>query len=169
MQQRGTGVIDCAAALFEARFTTVTNKVVAPATANHVCLPAVAPATFCPPTPHTHTPQQAKTSIPGLGKPITAVDVTYDGRWVLATTDDYLMVVKTCFEEEGEGASWVHAQQGGRGRGGHPQPASLRRVDGASWVHACMDGAQQGRRERGHRGAKGCGGGGGEEATSPTS
>lgn len=56
MQQRGTGVIDCAAALFEARFTTVTNKVVAPATANHVCLPAVAPATFCPPPPHTHTP-----------------------------------------------------------------------------------------------------------------
>jgi WD40 repeat protein len=44
---------------------------------------------------------QAKTSIPGLGKPITAVDVTYDGRFVLATTDSYLMVVKTTWEQNG--------------------------------------------------------------------
>lgn len=44
---------------------------------------------------------QARTSIPGLGKPITAVDVTYDGRWVLATTDDYLMVVKAAFVDKG--------------------------------------------------------------------
>ncbi len=42
---------------------------------------------------------QAKTSIPGLGKPITAVDVTYDARWILATTDDYLIVVKTTFDD----------------------------------------------------------------------
>ncbi|KAF6261436.1 VID27 cytoplasmic protein-domain-containing protein [Scenedesmus sp. NREL 46B-D3] len=49
---------------------------------------------------------QAKTSIPGLGKPITAVDVTYDGAWVLATTDDYLMVVKASFsDEDGKGRS----------------------------------------------------------------
>jgi hypothetical protein len=45
---------------------------------------------------------QAKTSIPGLGKPITAVDVTFDGRWILATTDDYLMVVKASFNDDGE-------------------------------------------------------------------
>lgn len=45
---------------------------------------------------------QAKTSIPGLGKAITSVDVTYDGNWVLATTDDYLMVVKTSFEDDGK-------------------------------------------------------------------
>lgn len=44
---------------------------------------------------------QAKTTIPGLGKPITAVDVTYDGNWVLATTDDYLMVVKTSYTDAG--------------------------------------------------------------------
>jgi hypothetical protein len=58
----------------------------------------------------THTSAallQAKTSIPGLGKPITAVDVTYDGAWVLATTDDYLMVVKASFsDEDGEGMRW---------------------------------------------------------------
>lgn len=57
---------------------------------------------------------QAKTSIPGLGKPITSVDVTYDGRWVLATTDDYLMVVKTCFEEEGRERSAFTDRGGGR-------------------------------------------------------
>lgn len=41
---------------------------------------------------------RANTSIPGLGAPITSVDVTYDGKWVLATTDHYLMVVKTVFK-----------------------------------------------------------------------
>lgn len=40
---------------------------------------------------------KAQTSIPGLGAPITAVDVTYDGKWVVATTDDYLLVIKTIF------------------------------------------------------------------------
>lgn len=41
---------------------------------------------------------RANTAIPGLGGPITAVDVTYDGKWVLATTKNYLMVVKTTFK-----------------------------------------------------------------------
>jgi hypothetical protein len=45
---------------------------------------------------------QAKTTIEGIGKGITAVDVTYDGKWVLATTDDYLMVVKTTYQSAGE-------------------------------------------------------------------
>jgi len=40
---------------------------------------------------------KANTAIPGLGAPITAIDITYDGKWVLATTDKYLMVVKTTF------------------------------------------------------------------------
>ena len=39
---------------------------------------------------------RANTSIPGMGAPITSVDVTYDGKWVVATTDHYLMVVKVC-------------------------------------------------------------------------
>jgi WD40 repeat protein len=54
------------------------------------------------------TLSQAKTSIPGLGKPITSVDVTYDGRYVLATTDDYLLLVKTTWMEGGElgGSCW---------------------------------------------------------------
>lgn len=46
---------------------------------------------------------QAKTSIPGLGLPVTNVDVTYDGKWVLATTRSYLMVVKTAYKDKGSG------------------------------------------------------------------
>jgi hypothetical protein len=57
---------------------------------------------------------QAKTSIPGLGKPITAVDVTYDGNWVLATTDDYLMVVKTSFESDGKQCNGFTEKGGGK-------------------------------------------------------
>eukprot|EP00798_Chlamydomonas_sp_ICE-L_P024533 gene24531-10138_t len=43
---------------------------------------------------------KAQTAIPGLGAPITAIDVTYDGKWVVATTDHYLMVVKTTFTSD---------------------------------------------------------------------
>ena len=46
---------------------------------------------------------QAKTAIPGLGAPITAVDVTYDGKWALATTNKYLMVVKTSYKDKESG------------------------------------------------------------------
>ena len=42
--------------------------------------------------------QISKTNIPGLGLPITAIDVTYDGGWVLATTDNYLMVINASFK-----------------------------------------------------------------------
>lgn len=43
--------------------------------------------------------QIAKTSIPGLGAPIDHIDVTYDGRWVLATTKSFLIVLKTIYKE----------------------------------------------------------------------
>ncbi|KAK9906793.1 hypothetical protein WJX75_008166 [Coccomyxa subellipsoidea] len=45
---------------------------------------------------------RANTAIPGLGAPISAVDVTYDGKWVLATTRNYLMVVKTTYKDAKE-------------------------------------------------------------------
>ncbi len=41
---------------------------------------------------------RANTAVPGLGAPITSVDVTYDGKWILATTKSYLMVVKTIYK-----------------------------------------------------------------------
>lgn len=46
---------------------------------------------------------QAKTSIPGLGLPITSIDVTFDGKWVLATTKSYLMVMKTTYRDPTSG------------------------------------------------------------------
>ncbi|KAH0683991.1 hypothetical protein KY285_022464 [Solanum tuberosum] len=41
--------------------------------------------------------RQAKTAFPGLGSPITHVDVTYDGKWILGTTDSYLILICTLF------------------------------------------------------------------------
>jgi hypothetical protein len=43
---------------------------------------------------------QAKTAFPGLGSPITHVDVTYDGKWVLATTDTFLILISTSFKDK---------------------------------------------------------------------
>ena len=43
--------------------------------------------------------KQAKTSFPGLGQPITSIDVTHDGKWVLATTDTYLLLLHTCVRD----------------------------------------------------------------------
>ncbi|KAG0470446.1 hypothetical protein HPP92_017146 [Vanilla planifolia] len=42
----------------------------------------------------------AKTAFPGLGSPITHVDVTYDGKWVLGTTDTYLILICTIFKDK---------------------------------------------------------------------
>ncbi|KAJ8763503.1 hypothetical protein K2173_002386 [Erythroxylum novogranatense] len=44
--------------------------------------------------------RQAKTAFPGLGSPITHVDVTYDGKWVLGTADTYLILICTLFTDK---------------------------------------------------------------------
>ncbi|KAJ0009930.1 hypothetical protein Pint_34413 [Pistacia integerrima] len=44
--------------------------------------------------------RQAKTAFPGLGSPITHVDVTYDGKWVLGTTDTYLILICTLYTDK---------------------------------------------------------------------
>ncbi|KAG2451790.1 hypothetical protein HYH02_003568 [Chlamydomonas schloesseri] len=65
---------------------------------------------------NSKTLTQAKTSIPGLGAPITAIDVTYDGKWVLATTDHYLMLVKTTYiDDKGRPSNGFESRMGGRG------------------------------------------------------
>jgi hypothetical protein len=65
----------------------------------------------------------AKTSIPGLGAPITAVDVAYDSKWVLATTNKYLMVVKTQFRDKaGRETNGFQARMGAQA----PAPRLLR-------------------------------------------
>jgi len=46
---------------------------------------------------------KAKTAFPGLGSPITSIDVSFDGKWVLATTDTYILVISTaCRNTKGE-------------------------------------------------------------------
>ncbi|CEO98325.1 Vacuolar import/degradation Vid27 C-terminal domain-containing protein [Plasmodiophora brassicae] len=43
--------------------------------------------------------KRAKTLLPGLGHAITAVDVSADGQWLLATTDRYIMLVSTLLDD----------------------------------------------------------------------
>ena len=43
--------------------------------------------------------RQAKTSFPGLGSPITHIDVTYDGKWILATTSTCLVLLHTVLKD----------------------------------------------------------------------
>lgn len=44
--------------------------------------------------------RMAKTAFPGLGSPITHVDVTFDGKWILGTTDTYLILICTIFKDK---------------------------------------------------------------------
>ncbi|BBM99391.1 hypothetical protein MPTK1_1g20970 [Marchantia polymorpha subsp. ruderalis] len=48
----------------------------------------------------TTSMRMAKTAFPGLGSPITHVDVTYDGKWILATTDTYMILISTLFKDK---------------------------------------------------------------------
>ncbi|CAN7047631.1 unnamed protein product [Brassica oleracea var. botrytis] len=44
--------------------------------------------------------RMAKTAFPGLGSPVTHVDVSYDGKWILGTTDTYLVLICTLFTDK---------------------------------------------------------------------
>ncbi|KAG2273156.1 hypothetical protein Bca52824_067711 [Brassica carinata] len=46
------------------------------------------------------TLNKAKTAFPGLGAPLTHVDATYDGKWIVGTTDTYLIVISTLFTDK---------------------------------------------------------------------
>ncbi|KZV48082.1 dem protein [Dorcoceras hygrometricum] len=48
----------------------------------------------------TSSMRQAKTAFPGLGSPITHMDVTYDGKWILGTTDTYLIIICSLFSDK---------------------------------------------------------------------
>lgn len=43
--------------------------------------------------------KNAKTALPPLGDPITGIDVTADGRWIVATTRTYLLLIDTLIGE----------------------------------------------------------------------
>ncbi|KAL5714171.1 Protein cypro4 [Ranunculus cassubicifolius] len=59
--------------------------------------------------------RQAKTAFPGLGLPITHVDVTYDGKWILGTTDTYLVLVCTMFtDKDGNTKNGFNGRMGNR-------------------------------------------------------
>jgi len=59
--------------------------------------------------------KQAKTAFPGLGSPITHVDVTYDGKWILATTDTYMILISTLFKDkDGKVKTGFSGRMGGK-------------------------------------------------------
>ncbi|GLJ42013.1 hypothetical protein SUGI_0869900 [Cryptomeria japonica] len=59
--------------------------------------------------------RQAKTAFPGLGSPITHVDVTYDGKWILGTTDTYLILISTVFtDKDGKAKTGFTGRMGNR-------------------------------------------------------
>lgn len=62
----------------------------------------------------TTTMRVAKTSFPSLGSPITHIDASFDGKWVVAVTDTYLMVFSTTFKDkDGREKSGFGARMGG--------------------------------------------------------
>ena len=88
--------------------------------------------TFC----NCQCDMQAKTAFPGLGSPITHVDVTYDGKWVLATTDTYLMLISTVFKDkDGKSKTGFSGRMGSKSAA--PRLLKLLPVD------SCRDGKQQ--------------------------
>ncbi|XP_028806794.1 protein CYPRO4 [Neltuma alba] len=59
--------------------------------------------------------RQAKTAFPGLGSPITHVDVTFDGKWVVGTTDTYLVLICTLFtDKDGKTKTGFSGRMGNR-------------------------------------------------------
>lgn len=65
--------------------------------------------------------QISKTNIPSLGAPIDHIDVTYDGRWVVATTKSFLIVLKTIYSENGKELCGFTSRLGARA----PKPRLL--------------------------------------------
>ncbi|KAL5074773.1 hypothetical protein RYX36_013757 [Vicia faba] len=59
--------------------------------------------------------RQAKTAFPGLGSPVTHVDVTFDGKWIVGTTDTYLVVICTLFtDKDGNSKTGFAGRMGNR-------------------------------------------------------
>uniref|UniRef100_A0A6N2MJ49 Uncharacterized protein n=1 Tax=Salix viminalis TaxID=40686 RepID=A0A6N2MJ49_SALVM len=63
----------------------------------------------------TNSMRQAKTAFPGLGSPITHVDVTFDGKWILGTTDTYLILICSLFtDKDGKTKTGFNGRMGNR-------------------------------------------------------
>ncbi|KAF8405032.1 hypothetical protein HHK36_009928 [Tetracentron sinense] len=99
--------------------------------------------------------RQAKTAFPGFGSPITHVDVTFDGKWILGMTDAYLILICSLFaDKDGKTTTGFSGRMGNRNSA--PRSLKLTPLDshlaGAnnmfhggqfSWV-LCMNGVPPG-------------------------
>ena len=86
-----------------------------------------------------YTFTNAKTQVPGLGLPITSIDVSFDSRYIVATTDKYLIVLQTFFKDDkGVNTNGFQSQMGAK----TPPPKLLRLTDDDQRkvvrAHACL-------------------------------
>ncbi|KAK3248055.1 hypothetical protein CYMTET_42467 [Cymbomonas tetramitiformis] len=96
---------------------------------------------------------RAKTSFPGLGSTITDIDVTFDGKWVLATCDAYILLVSTAFRNKNGSLTTGFTHPMGANmpapRMLKLDPADAQRMHGASFQHARFTWVtEQGKHER---------------------
>eukprot|EP00478_Filoreta_tenera_P000744 GABV01000749.1.p1 GENE.GABV01000749.1~~GABV01000749.1.p1 ORF type:complete len:359 (-),score=105.42 GABV01000749.1:47-970(-) len=66
--------------------------------------------------------KRAKTLLPGLGDPVLGIDVTEDGRWIVATTLTYLLVVPTSIPDDSKDRTGFDVGMGNKNK---PQPFKL--------------------------------------------
>lgn len=74
--------------------------------------------------------KRAKTHLPGTGDPIIGVDVTKDGRWILATTRTYLLVIPARLPNGSLGFNTPMGKDKPQPRRLQIKPADLRRIGG---------------------------------------
>jgi len=72
--------------------------------------------------------QIAKTALPGMGEPINSLDVSNDGKWVLATCQTYLLLIPT---ECNSGKLGFDQRMGAEKP--NPKKLTLRPTDRAKW------------------------------------
>lgn len=79
--------------------------------------------------------KKASTAFPGIGTPITHIDVTNDGKWIVATTDHFIEVLKTtATDDKGRSIDGFYKSLGMHAAG--PKLLKLRPEDGIMTKHA---------------------------------
>ena len=77
---------------------------------------------------------RASTAFPSLGPAITALDVSFDGKWVVATTDQFLILMKTTCKDHSTGATIDGFKKSMAASTPHPKLLALKPQDAALLV-----------------------------------
>lgn len=77
----------------------------------------------------TKVGQRAKTELPGLGDATTGMDTTEDGKWILATTQRYIMLIPTLLADDAPGSKTAFQRVLPAGTRPRPLKLQLDRAD----------------------------------------